>query len=105
MSNRFIESGAIALDTNDNGAVTARLTIPEGATGTTVFVAAKTGTHATHQVTLQGSPNGTDWFNMDTPITGIGLLEHHLCACPILRVKVTVAEGATSTCDIYIISS
>ena len=105
MSNRFIESGAITLDTNDNGAATARVTIPEGATNTTVFVVGKTGTHGTHQVTLQGSPNGTNWFDIATAVTGAGVIENHVCSCPVLRVKVTVAEGATSTCDIYIISS
>ena len=105
MSTRFLESGALTLDTNDNTDKTVRITLPEGATHTTVFVVGSTGTHATHQVVLQGSPNGTNWFDLATAITGIDVLENHVCTCPILRVKCSVAEGATSTCDIYVISS
>ena len=105
MSIRFAETGALALDTNNLGAVTSTFDVPNGALHKMVFAVSITGTHGTHVIELQGSPNGgTDWFDMGT-INGSGLIMDHICLCPQLRVKVTTAEGGTSTCEIFIFAS
>jgi hypothetical protein len=106
MPTRYSESGALILDTNSFGAVTSEYMTVEGASFKSVYVVPATGAHATHQVQIQGSPDGgITWFDMWTAITGESLLMHQGCQCPRLRAKVAVAEGATSTCNIYFFST
>jgi hypothetical protein len=106
MPTRYSESGALTLDTNSSGALTSEYMVVEGASFKSIYVVPATGTHATHQVQVQGSPDGgTTWFDMWTAITGKSMLMHQPCQCAIMRAKVTVVEGAPSTCDIYFFST
>ncbi len=67
------------------------------------YVVADTGTNGTHVAMLQISPDGTNWFDTDHTITGIGNLHEIVCATEEVRVKITTVEGAASTVDIIII--
>ncbi|MBL4891458.1 MAG: hypothetical protein JKX91_06485 [Rhizobiaceae bacterium] len=69
-----------------------------------IFITANTGTHATHVVTLQISPDGSNWFDTSHTITGVGQLHNITCVAIEARAKVTTNEGATSTIDIDIIT-
>lgn len=103
---RYSESGPLALDTNVLNAVTANFPTLTGSIAHDMYVLAATGTHATHQVQIQGSPDdGTTWFTMWTAVTGTGFLMYKNCLCPLLRAKVVVAEGVASTCNIYFFSA
>ena len=102
MPNRFSHSLGLTLDTNSNGAVTTTFSTLDGSHTRDIFIVPVTGTHVTHQVQVQGSPDeGTTWFDMWTPITGKGMLMGQVCQCGLLRAKVTTVEGAASTCKIY----
>jgi len=105
MANRFINSGPLSLDTNLLNDFTDTVVVPEGATLSTFFVVGKTGSHSTHEVTLQISPNGTNWFDTSKTLVGLGPKSPFDCICINVRVKVTIAEGSASTCDIYIVAS
>ena len=67
------------------------------------YVIANTGTNSNHIATLQISPDGTNWFDTDHTITGIGNLHEVVCATEEVRVKITTLEGSSSTVDIIII--
>ena len=106
MPTRSSESGPLALDTNSLGAVTTTFDVLSGASYKSVFVVPKTGTHTIHDVQVEGSPDeGVTWFPMWATIVGKGMLMHQACECSHLRVKVIVAEGAASTCDVYLFST
>ena len=68
-----------------------------------VYVHAATGAHATHVITVQISANNIDWFDSTSTITGTGFVEFDTIA-QYVRIKVTIAEGAVSTCNIKIAS-
>lgn len=106
MSDRYSASGALTLDTNVLGAVTATFEPLIGSKVHDMFVASATGTHTTHQVKIEGSPDeGVTWIPMWTPVTGEDVLMGSHCLCPLIRGKVVVAEGGTSTCNIYFFST
>jgi len=73
-----------------------------------MHILGKTGTHATHEIELQSSPDNDKWFtarNEDgttIKVTGQGHKLHFTASSRYLRAKVVVSEGATSTVDIYI---
>lgn len=69
-----------------------------------MYTVANTGTSTAHVVTLQVSPNGTDWFDTPFSITGINWVEGEIVGSE-LRGKVTTVEGSASTVDVYIIST
>lgn len=98
---RFDEVITLGMNTNSSGALTSSLDVRE-ATLIALLVVGKTGTHASHIITLQSSPNDTDWFDMTDTLTGDGVLHDVSCACKFIRAKVTTPEGGTSTCDVYI---
>ncbi len=88
------------IDTNANTAIEAVDISGYGRVSMTII--GKTGSHTTHVVCLQKSPNGTDWF--DEPnivVTGEGEA-HADCYSKYVRAKVVTIEDSTSTVDIYI---
>jgi len=69
-----------------------------------MYVKAASGTHATHIVTLQISPDGTNWFDTTHTITGTGDLHDIRCVAVEARVIVSTVEGGASTIDINLIT-
>ena len=98
----YIEKEITGFDTNSSGAVSASLYI-NGNKTIGVYVIAASGSHSYHIITIQISPNNSDWFDSTDTVTGIGYKEVDTIA-QYIRVKVTTAESATSTCDIFIAS-
>ena len=96
----FIECIEAALDTNVGDGVSASIDMRD-THKLGVAVVAKTGTHGTHVITVQESPNDTDWFDSSSTITGVGIVEDIEVDMRYARVKVTTPESATSTCDVY----
>lgn len=71
----------------------------------TFYVIPNTGSHATHIVTLQFSPEDVDASYQDSTynIPGTGCLHvSDIQSVAWVRLKVTVKEGAVSTCDLAI---
>ena len=98
-TNDFVTDSGVDADANTT---TTPLTLYD-ATIVGLYIKAVSGTHGTHVVTLQISPNGTDWFDTSHTITGIGELHGISCIAVELRAKVTTVEGATSTVDITVV--
>lgn len=67
-----------------------------------MYVIADTGTHATHVITLQVSPDDTNWYNTTHTVTGVGFTHEDMCIGHSVRAKVTTLEGAPSTVDVMI---
>lgn len=64
------------------------------------YVSDAGGAHNTHVLTVQVSPDGTQWFNTSTTLTGVGLIPPVLICCHSVRLKITTAQGASSTINI-----
>ena len=90
------------LNTNSLGAFSSPLEM-EGMVYVGMYVCGDSGSHSSHVVTLQVSPNGTDWFDTNDTVTGTGFVKQDLIVATEIRAKVTTAEGATSTCKVYLI--
>lgn len=101
MSSTFTQESFAGVDTNVLDAASTSLDVGK-ATMAELVIVGKTGTHGTHVVTLQTSPNDIDWLDTSVTVTGAGRAIHNPCPCAFLRVKITTAEGAASTCDIHI---
>ena len=69
-----------------------------------VYVVANTGNSSSHVVTVQISPNGTDWFDTEHTITGVGNLHELTCTATLARCAITTTQGEASTIDIYMVS-
>lgn len=97
---RATQSVATGADTNSTSTVT---TSHDTLETSTFFceVRAASGTHATHVVTVQCSSDDSNWEDMATTITGTGTATVTDVGARYVRAKVTTAEGAASTCDIY----
>lgn len=90
------------LDANTLDAVTPDTICMEGCSVFTLFVAADgAGTHATHQVTLEVSPDGSDWFQTSHAITGLGMVTATLTGSEA-RAKTTIVEGSPSSVKVTI---
>ena len=84
------------INANSTSSVTAAMTI--GDTGHVgLFIAGSGGSHSTHVVTLQISPDGIKWFDTVHTITGTGNLHDEICTALEVRAQVTTAEGSSST--------
>ena len=90
------------VDANSTSSVTTAIDM-DGYFFVGMYVAGATGTHATHIVTLQSSPDGTTWFDTTHAITGVGSDTEINCYTNYIRAKVTTAEGGASTVNIYLI--
>lgn len=91
------------IDANSEGAVTGSITLGLfGRVG--LFVTGTSGTHSTHVVTLQLSPDGVKWFDTDHVFTGVGNDHDAVCTGQEIRAKVTTAEGSASIIEIDLVS-
>lgn len=91
------------VDANSTSSVTGAMVI--GDTGHVgLFVTDTSGTHGTHVVTLQISPDGVKWFDTTHTLTGVGNLHDQVCTASEVRAKVTTAEGASSVIEIDLFS-
>lgn len=97
----ILEQITTGADANDTSTETDSLD-SQGYSDFAVSIISKTGTHTTHQFTIQGSPNDTDWFALTDAIVGQGAKHNLICNHKFIRVKCTTAEGGVSTVDIYI---
>ena len=98
MSTYFEVSEAI-LDTNSAdstaGCSSSQTTFLTG------YIFGATGTHNTHIVELQVSPNaGNDWMTVDS-LTGLGVVSFNIIS-DCARLKVSTPEGSASTCKVYL---
>jgi len=92
------------LNTNSNGLTSDELTMGSGSS-IGIYVTANSGTHDTHVLTLQISPDeGVTWIDVSHTITGAGNKHELVCVCDKVRMKVTTPEGGTSTVDLIIIA-
>ena len=70
-----------------------------------LYVAAVSGTHATHITTLQASPDdGVTWFDTSHTITGVGAVFNIICSATDVRAKITTLEGSASVVDVHIVT-
>ena len=98
----YSERIVLAVDTNVVDKVTPSLYI-NGNRSIGVHVYSDTGAHANHIITIQISANDTDWEDTVLTVTGTGFKEGETTA-QYIRAKVTTAESAASTSDIYLTS-
>lgn len=72
-----------------------------------VHVVSVSGTHTTHVLTLQLSPDdGTTWCDTTTTVTGSGkYVSNNTCFATHARVKCTTAEGAAAVCNVYLFAN
>ena len=72
-----------------------------------VHVVSVSGTHTTHVLTLQLSPDGgANWVDTTTTVTGSGkYVSSNTCFATHARVKCSTAQGAAAVCDVYIFAS
>lgn len=97
----FTDLSETGLNADSTATVSSSLDI--GGAKTVFFsVAANTGTHASHIVTLQCSADGSSWSDTSSTLTGVGAVDNISIAARHVRLKVTTAEGASSTIDIVI---
>jgi len=98
----YSEKQITGLDSNNLGDVCDHLYI-NGNKAVGIYISAASGSHTTHVITLQISPDGITWHDSAHIVTGIGYKEADTIA-QYIRLKVTTAEGSPSTCDAYITS-
>ena len=92
------------LDTNNQGAITASLEI-SSLNMVGLYVSNDSGSHVSHVVTLQISPDDVEWFDTEHKVTGVGDIHDAKCACLYVRAIVEVAEGSASSSKINLITS
>jgi len=88
------------LDTNSVSAEAASTSISTY-TALGIFVTDLTGAHNNHVITLYLSPDGVIWQATEHQIIGTGYVHVPICGSNA-KLVVTTAEGATSTCDVFI---
>lgn len=66
-----------------------------------IYVADISGTHDTHVIIIQESPNDLDWFDTAITLTGLGKAVG-TTTCECIRAKVTTAEGGASSSRIVL---
>ena len=97
----FSELKVSGLDTNNLNATTISLDISDNE-AVAFSVVNASGAHTTHVITLQCSLDDSEWFDISTTITGLGVKNNITIITKFVRLKVTTAEGGTSTVDIII---
>ena len=65
-------------------------------------VIASTGTSATHIVTVQTSPDDTNWTDSSVTLAQATINDKNTTAFRYIRLKVTTLEGGASTVDWYL---
>ena len=89
------------LDTNSTSTVSSSLDIGENQY-ISFCVVANTGENANHVMTLQISFDNITWYSTATTLTGVGFIQNVQVTARFARLKVTTAEGESSTVDIYL---
>lgn len=105
IGNITVTEVSATLDANSTSSVTDALDISINKHGEiSFFVFANTGTHLLHVISLQYSPDGTNWETSGSnTITGTGhKIVTDLLGCKFVRLKVTTAEGVASTVDVVL---
>lgn len=100
MTTRFSEH-IQSLDANVADAVSDSLDIRENKL-LTFNVRGLTGSHATHEISLQRSFDNTNFETTSAKVTGEGTKTPINIAVRYVRLKVTTAEGSTSTVTVTI---
>jgi len=101
MVTKFSQHIEIGLDANSLGAVSASLEIKEN-TITSMQIIANTGGNTTHQIDLQCSTNNVNWHDVGSGVIGIGIEDGLTVGARYIRARVSTAEGAASTVDVYL---
>ena len=101
MSTTYSELVIAALDTEVLSATTASLDV-KGNGFVSLHIKAATGAHATHVVTLQCGPDDSTWTDTASTITGEGMVDNVQITTRFVRLKVTTADGETSTVSGFI---
>lgn len=92
------------LDTNNLGAVTDSVEIGSlSVVG--LYVSGVSGSHTSHVITLEISPDDVEWFDTEHKVLGVGNVHDAKCACFYARAKVTAAEGSASLSKVQIITT
>ena len=73
-----------------------------GALNFAAQVIANTGTSATHVVTVQTSPDDTNWTDSSVTVAQATVNDNNTTAFRYIRLKVTTNEGGPSTVDWYL---
>lgn len=97
----LVSSIETSKNTNSTSTATTGLDISEQKL-VAMAVLGTTGAHDNHEVELQCSIDNTNWFGTGKKITGVGLKDGISIAARYVRLKVTIAEGATSTVTLVV---
>ncbi len=100
MATKFTEHIEVGLDANSVGDVSTSLEIKEN-TIVTMQVIANTGGNTTHIIDLQCSANNSNWHNVAS-VNQIGITDGNTIGARYIRARVSTAEGAASTVDVYL---
>ena len=74
----------------------------KGALNFAAEVIANTGTSATHVVTVQTSPDDSNWTDSSVTVAQATINDNNTTAFRYIRLKVTTLEGGASTVDWYL---
>ena len=96
------EKTETGLNANSLGAVTTAIELDEDE-HLGIFILDNSGTHATHVITIQASPDNTNWFDTSYTLTGTGFLNNTTIITRYIRAKVTTAEGAASVINVCVV--
>ena len=96
-------SASATLDANIQGANGAEITLTTE-TMLTLFVMENSGSHDLRRVTIEFSPDGTNWFKSSYSINGHGNMMNEERVAERARVCVCKAEGAPSTVDVFLLA-
>ena len=101
MGTRFTQLFQEGLDANNTATVSNSSDIAEN-THVSVFILAAGGAHDIHIMTLQCSPDDTNWSNTVNVINQDGFVDNIQVTGRYVRLKVSQAEGDTSLVNVYI---
>ena len=69
----------------------------------TLYVFGATGTHDTHYVAMEVSPDGSNWMRLPYPVRGLGEMTYTIAAQKA-RAAVDIPEGSTSTINVFLMA-
>lgn len=87
---------------NANATTNSRSLDIKGARFVSWEVIANTGTNGTHVITLQTSPDDTNWTSTASTLSGLGVVRNLQVSFRFVRLRVTTNEGGASTVDWFI---
>jgi len=95
-SSPFTTSGAVSINANTISS-SDPIKVPEGATKATVYIKSMSGGSTNNRITLEVSPNGTDWFDTGVMVVGKGLSPIFEGVASEARLTVKAVEGSAAT--------